>query len=1282
MEIGRIFARFGVDLSDFRKGMQEAKTSLQAMNTEMKRAFSDAGVTDYAERLSGLRLQVRTLGNEFKALALSNASTVELTQKLNQQIEAQRRVVELATQKWQESVQTKGEMAKATLLLQSRLSAEQKVLASLENQLKNINNETKQTNSAFARLGDIVKSTLAFTAVYDGLHMVSEGIKDVISSGIEFDAQMQQAQIGFATMLGSAQKAQEMLKQLADFAQSTPFDLTGVEDAAKQMLAMGFTAQEILPDMKAIGDAAAALGLQTDGIQRVALALGQMLTSGVVHTEEMNQLVDNNIDAWNILAQAVGKSVPEVRKLVENGLVPAKEATDAIIAGLEQRYPNMLQKMNSSFVSQMGNLRDSFKRTFGDLMKPTFDWLTNSVLPAINDKLNAFRQTLEQTGSASQAFKTIIPPVLVDTINAVAGAIRSLFNFIRQNAPIIASLLAGVAAGFAAANIAGIASAATAAITGLRNALIAARTAAIAFSASIAANPIAAAIGAIVAAAGLLYEAWTRDWFGIQEKTKAVTEVIVVLFQGMVARIEEAYFGLRATILGIVESILSFVSPVVNLVGRIAPGFKQGFENVQKAIDNARKDSLDKFQVSMQKNIDAAVKLASAAQDVGKAFSTWSTPSPSSSTSGAQKPVTAPKISAPTVKVPPVDTLATDKALRDAIKKATDGAQKEASKSASKLKKSGQDVVQAFIDGIDSKLAPLQGKIQELQAQLQFRQDQGNTAAVKAVTSQLVQAYQQELRQIQDAISRVNAEMARVKPGTQQYEELRQKAADLTAQFWQARDAQAQLNNELNSEKLQQAQQKFQAFIDGIDARLKPLQNSIDLLKSKLQLFQDAGNTTGVQKETAAIVSGYQQEIATIEDSISRLQAKLATLNPKTQAGQVQQVKDKIAELNQELYQTRDALQQIQNQAWQQAADTFKSIADKQLDAINTALQNELSAIQKAHQQALDAFDAETKQLEDEIDAQIAALQQAQTESDRSSQEQQWSQQMTDLQHQLAVAQMMGDSRTIKQVQDQIDQLNQEISKQRADWARQDQIQALQQQKQQLDAQRAQLRQALDQEWQDREAAFQLQMQQEQTHFQALQAALVQALQTGKLTLDQANAAWLKAVKDTGDKQLLLQIQAQQESEKALNKWVDKYLDIGRSYGSSLAQGILDGLNSALSAVQQAAARLASAASSALSAGSAAVGAVAGAIQVRPVAFAAGGILTRPTLALAGEAGPEAILPLNDSTLGRLAAAIVAQMGGARGGQQPINVYIGNELVASYVWDYGLQRTIERQRKG
>jgi TP901 family phage tail tape measure protein len=584
--------------------------------------------------------------------------------------------------------------------------------------------------------------------------------------------------------------------------------------------------------------------------------------------------------------------------------------------------------------------------------------------------------------------------------------------------------------------------------------------------------------------------------------------------------------------------------------------------------------------------------------------------------------------------------------------------------------------VSNLINKADTSLDPIQKQISVLQAQIQYLQDAGQSTS--KVQGKLADEYKKEISSIQSSIKSLQGELKKLNPKTQgdQVKQIKDKISDLNAELYNTKDTLQQLQN-------QSIQTTVSNLINSADTKLDPINKQLSVLQAQMQYMKDAGkDTSSVTKQIAA---EYKQEISTIQSSIKSLQAELKKLDPKKQADQVKQIQDKISDLNSELWQTKDALQQLNSQAWQQAADSFKQIADQQIDAINTALQNELSAMQQAHQKALDAFDAETQAMEDAIDQQIAALQQQQTEDDRANQQQQWDSQMADLQHQLAVAQMMNDPRTVKQVQDQIDQLNQQIADQKKQWAIQDQEQALQQQKQQLEAERAQQRQALDQEWQDRENAFQQQMQQTQQHFQALESALEQALQTGKLTLDQANAAWLQAIKDTGDQQVQLEIEAQQKSQDELNKWVDTYLDIGKKYGQSLGQGLVDGLNSSISAVQSAAVRLAQAVATLLGNGkSSFAAAVSGMfVKLNVPAMAGGGILTGPTLLLGGEAGDEAILPLNDSTMGRLANAIVSKIGGVRGGgQQPINVYIGNDLVASYVWDYGLQRTIERQRKG
>jgi putative viral A-type inclusion protein len=58
-------------------------------------------------------------------------------------------------------------------------------------------------------------------------------------------------------MLGGAEAAKKMLQDLSDFAANTPFELTGVRQTAKQLLAYGIEAHKIIPTLKALGDVSA-----------------------------------------------------------------------------------------------------------------------------------------------------------------------------------------------------------------------------------------------------------------------------------------------------------------------------------------------------------------------------------------------------------------------------------------------------------------------------------------------------------------------------------------------------------------------------------------------------------------------------------------------------------------------------------------------------------------------------------------------------------------------------------------------------------------------------------------------------------------------------------------------------------------------------------------------------------------------------------------------------------------------------------------------------------------
>jgi tape measure domain protein len=69
---------------------------------------------------------------------------------------------------------------------------------------------------------------------------------------ITLGSNLQQSQIAFETMLQSGEKAQALLSQLSDFASKTPFELTGIRQTAQQLLAMGISAEDMVPTLKAL----------------------------------------------------------------------------------------------------------------------------------------------------------------------------------------------------------------------------------------------------------------------------------------------------------------------------------------------------------------------------------------------------------------------------------------------------------------------------------------------------------------------------------------------------------------------------------------------------------------------------------------------------------------------------------------------------------------------------------------------------------------------------------------------------------------------------------------------------------------------------------------------------------------------------------------------------------------------------------------------------------------------------------------------------------------------
>jgi tape measure domain-containing protein len=186
-------------------------------------------------------------------------------------------------------------------------------------------------------------------------------------------AAAEQTGVAFTTLLGSGQAAQKMLGQLRDFAAKTPFEFNDLTAATRKMLAFGFSAKDIIPDLTAVGDAAAGLGMGAEGIDRVITALGQMRAKTKVSAEEMMQLTEAGIPGWNILSQAIGKSVSETMKLAEKGVIPADKAIQALLGGMSGKFGGLMAKQAETANGQWSTLKDTIDKLavdFGTVLLP------------------------------------------------------------------------------------------------------------------------------------------------------------------------------------------------------------------------------------------------------------------------------------------------------------------------------------------------------------------------------------------------------------------------------------------------------------------------------------------------------------------------------------------------------------------------------------------------------------------------------------------------------------------------------------------------------------------------------------------------------------------------------------------------------------------------------------------------------------------------------------------------------------------------------------------------
>lgn len=225
--------------------------------------------------------------------------------------------------------------------------------------------------------------------------------KEIISTLGTVRGEFQQFEIAFETMLGNGQKAKGMISDLANLAATTPFDMKGVVNGAKQLLAYGFAANEITDTMRRLGDVSAGLGLN---LQDLTWLYGTTMVQGRLFTRDLMQFTGRGIPLTEELAKQFGVTKDKVSELVTAGKVGFPEVKKAIESLTNEggKFGGLMEKQSHSITGQVSNIKDTIEMAINDLGTQT-EGLMNDALDITSTVIDHWKEIGEVILAAASA---------------------------------------------------------------------------------------------------------------------------------------------------------------------------------------------------------------------------------------------------------------------------------------------------------------------------------------------------------------------------------------------------------------------------------------------------------------------------------------------------------------------------------------------------------------------------------------------------------------------------------------------------------------------------------------------------------------------------------------------------------------------------------------------------------------------------------------------------------------------------------------------------------------
>src|SRR5690606_37349923 len=232
--------------------------------------------------------------------------------------------------------------------------------------LNNAQNTSKRVSTSIVSDTNAINSSFNSLARTAAAAFAGLQLAQLPGQIVKVRGEFQQLEIALTTMLQSSERGGKLMQEIIQTAATTPFSMQSLATGAKQMIAFGSQAENVVGELRMLGDVAAGLSIPLGDLVYV---YGTLRTQQRAYAIDMRQFALRGIPIYEEVAKVMGVTTAEVMDLVSAGKVGFAEVEKAFqnMTAAGSMFGGLMDAQSKSIPGLIERLKDSIAIMYNEI---------------------------------------------------------------------------------------------------------------------------------------------------------------------------------------------------------------------------------------------------------------------------------------------------------------------------------------------------------------------------------------------------------------------------------------------------------------------------------------------------------------------------------------------------------------------------------------------------------------------------------------------------------------------------------------------------------------------------------------------------------------------------------------------------------------------------------------------------------------------------------------------------------------------------------------------------